>query len=99
MRRMPPKIIALVLLLVFTQKMGLRLWMHHWVHENRTLHNAAVPNAANPHPKCDCIEDAMMPMEGSSLIALGIPMQLAVILPATYLPPFSAAEKVFYSLK
>jgi hypothetical protein len=99
MRRLHPKIIALLLLLVFTQKMGLRLWMHHWVHESRALHNAAAPNAASVHLKCDCIDDAMMPMVGSSLIALDVPVQAAVVLPATYLPPFSAAEKVFYSLK
>ncbi len=99
MRRLHPKIIALILLLVFTQKMGLRLWMHHWVHESRVQHAVGVPNAASVHLKCDCIDDAMMPMVGSSLIALDVPVQAVVVLPAAYLPPFSAAEKVFYSLK
>jgi len=99
MRRLHPKIIALLLLLVFTQKMGLRLWMHHWIHESRALHGVGTPNAASVHLKCDCIDDAMMPMVGSSLIALDVPAQTAVALPVAYLPPFSAAEKVFYSLK
>jgi hypothetical protein len=99
MRRLHPKIIAFILLLVFTQKMGLRLWMHHWVHESRAPYNATAANAASVHLKCDCIDDAMMPMVGSSLIALDVPAQKAIVLPAAYLPPFSAAEKVFYSLK
>src|ERR1700722_744707 len=99
MRRLHPKIIALLLLLVFSQKMGLRLWMHHWVHESRTQHNTTAPNAACVQLKCDCIDDAMMPMVGSSLIALDVPARTAIILPAAYLPSLSAAEKVFYSLK
>jgi hypothetical protein len=99
MRRLHPKIIALILLLVFSQKLGLRLWMHHWVHESRALHSATVPNAASLHLKCDCIDDAMMPLEGSPLIALDVPTRKATILRAVYLPPFSAAEKLFYSLK
>jgi hypothetical protein len=41
----------------------------------------------------------MMPLEGSPLIALDVPTRKAIILPAVYLPPFSAAEKLFYSLK
>jgi hypothetical protein len=99
MRRLHPKIIALVLLLVFSQKMGLRLWMHHWIHESRSLHGSTVPNAASIHLKCDCIDDAMMPLLGSSLIALDVPTRKAIILPAASLPPFSSAEKLFYSLK
>jgi hypothetical protein len=99
MRRMPPKIVALILLLVFSQKMGLRLWMHHWVHESRSLHSSTVPNAAGLHLKCDCIDDAMMPLVGSSLIALDVPTRKAIVLPAAWLPPFSAAEKLFFSLK
>ena len=99
MRRLHPKIIALVLLLVFSQKMGLRLWMHHWIHESRYLQGSTVPNAASIHLKCDCMDDAMMPLLGSSLIALNVPVQKAIVLPAPYLPPFSAAEKLFYSLK
>lgn len=96
---MPPKIVALILLLVFSQKMGLRLWMHHWVHESRSLQSSTVPNAAGLHLKCDCIEDAMMPLVGSPLIALDVPTRKAIILPAAWLPPFSAAEKLFFSLK
>jgi hypothetical protein len=99
MRRLHPKIIALVLLLVFSQKMGLRLWMHHWIHESRSLQGSTVPNAASIHLKCDCMDDAMMPLLGSSPIALNVPVQKAIVLPGAYLPPFSAAEKLFYSLK
>ncbi len=99
MRRLHPKIIAFILLLVFTQKMGLRLWMHAWVHESRGLQSAPVPNAAAVHLKCDCIDDAMMPLVGSSMIALDVPPQDAVTMPSAYLPPFSAAEKLFFSLK
>ncbi len=99
MRRLHPKIIALVLLLVFTQKMGLRLWMHAWVHESRVPQSTTVPNAAALHLKCDCIDDAMMPLVASPMIALEVPMQEAVSMPAAYLPPFSDAGNLFFSLK
>jgi hypothetical protein len=99
MRRVHPKILAFILLLVFSQKLGLRLWMHAWVHESRAVHSTAIPNAAAVHLKCDCIDDAMMPLVGSSVVAFEGPIQEAVVMPTAYLPPFSAAEKLFFSLK
>jgi hypothetical protein len=81
--------------------------MHHWFHEtqaHREAHREAhrstqVPFAEKIQLGCDCFDDAMMPLVESPFITVSIPMQTGTILPVGYRPPFSAAEKIFYSLK
>jgi hypothetical protein len=92
------KIISFLLLLVFTQKMGLRLWLHDWFHEN-THSSSKAPAAGKVQLRCDCIDDALMPLTVTAQVVLQAPDQKGVLLLAAYFPPFSAAETVFYSLK
>lgn len=103
MLRRSPKILAFLLLLVFSQKLGLRLWMHDWFHEtqaHREAHRTSqLPFAEKIQIGCDCFDDAMMPLVESPFISVSIPIQTGTILSAGYRPPFSAAEKIFYSLK
>lgn len=99
MRRLHPKIIAILLLLVFSQKLGLRLWLHHWIHEAQTLVIPGDSSSGNIQFQCDCFDDAMMPLMESAVITLPVPIRTWTILAAGYHPPFSAAEKLFYSLK
>jgi hypothetical protein len=49
--------------------------------------------------KCDCIDDVLMPLTGTPPIVLQVPRQNGIALLPAYLPPFSAPEKVFFSLK
>jgi hypothetical protein len=95
------KIIAFLLLLVFTQKLGVRLWMHDWLHETQTrsLTSSKFPTAEKLPLRCDCIDDMQMPLTATPAIVLEVPRQQSITLLAAWLPPFSAAEKVFYSLK
>ena len=71
MRRMNVRIIALALVLVFTQKLGLRLWMHHWLHETKALSTSK--DAHLDKPNCDCIDDFLMPLTNSDIIELPPP--------------------------
>lgn len=94
-----PKMVAAVLLLVFTQKVGLRLWMHDWFHETKLAQKATTPADARFQVHCDCFDEAMMPLLGSPVIT--VPPPGFVYAPLTILgqSPIISAEKVYYSLK
>jgi len=99
MFRKYPRIVAVVLLLVFSQKAGLRLWMHHWFHENKTAQNQSVPGSGHLQLKCDCFDDAMMPLLESPLFIVPVPVRQYTTLTVARHSPIRSADKVYYSLK
>ena|SRR5215469_13974701 len=99
MFRKYPKIAAVFLLLVFSQKAGLRLWMHHWFHEGKTAQNQSAPGSENLQLKCDCFDDAMMPLLESPLFIVPVPVRQYASLPADRPSPLLCAEEIYYSLK
>lgn len=100
MRRLNVRIIALALVLVFTQKMGLRLWMHHWLHETKALSASRHTTVDKLQPNCDCIDDFLMPLTGSALIVLPPPVRTVHVVMATaYMPLIAAAEERHSSLR
>jgi hypothetical protein len=99
MHRRFPKTIAIVLLLVFTQKAGLRLWMHHWFHENRTASSKSAPTSENVQLKCDCFDDAMMPLLASPVYVVPVPVRDYTTLTVTRPCQILSADKIYYSLK
>jgi hypothetical protein len=99
MFRKYPKIVAILLLLVFTQKAGLRLWMHNWFHEPKTAKNQSAPGSDNFHLKCDCFDDAMMPLLESPVFVVPVPVRQYTTLTVTCQPPIVSADKIYYSLK
>ena len=100
MRRLNVRIVALALVLVFTQKMGLRLWMHHWLHETKALSASKHTSVNKLLPTCDCIDDFLMPLTGSALIELPPPVRTVhMVMASAYIPPYSAAEERLSSLR
>ena len=99
MRRLNVRIIALALVLVFTQKLGLRLWMHHWLHETKALSASKHANVDKLQPNCDCIDDFLMPLDGSAVIQLPLPVRSVHVAATAYIPPFSAPDERFSSLR
>jgi hypothetical protein len=99
MRRLNVRIVALALVLVFTQKLGLRLWMHHWLHETRALSASRDTKVDKLQSSCDCIDDFLVPLTGSAFIEVPPPVESVHVLHIAYIPPFSAAEKRFSSLR
>ncbi|HEV2480642.1 MAG TPA: hypothetical protein VGS79_13290 [Puia sp.] len=100
MRRVNVRIIALALVLVFTQKLGLRLWMHHWLHETKALSASRHTTVDKLTPNCDCVDDFLMPLTGSALIELPPPVRsVHVVMATAYIPLFSAAEERLSSLR
>jgi hypothetical protein len=99
MLRKYPKIVALLLLLVFTQKAGLRLWMHHWFHESKIAQHQPATGSDNLQLKCDCFDDAMMPLLESTPFIVPIPIRQYATLRVAGHSPIRSADKVYYSLK
>jgi hypothetical protein len=64
------KVVAMVLLLAFCQRLGASLWVHHFYHENRA--NAAADKPGMPYweTRCDCLDDAFMPLEVAQVFHL-----------------------------
>lgn len=64
-----------MLLLAFFQKLGLELWLHHWLHEPREGIHLVVPGTPGVTPEerdnstslhqspisCNCLDDTLMP--------------------------------------
>jgi hypothetical protein len=74
-----------MLILVFCQRLGASLWMHHLYHDARVSQH---DKAGTPRweTRCDCFDDAFMPMEGASEFVLVKPAQQQVSLATPYLP-------------
>lgn len=67
MRKANLRVISFVLILIFTQKLMLGLWLHDWLHEARVSHSSAIIKDGKACPelwpvKCHCIDDALMPI-------------------------------------
>lgn len=62
------RIVAALLLLAFLQKVGVELWVHHFLHETpghvarQTDHDALQRSPVH----CSCFDDTMMPLIGTT---------------------------------
>jgi hypothetical protein len=99
MRSRHSKTIAVFLLLVFSQKAGLRLWMHHWFHENKSIVSSCDPASPKIQLSCDCFTEAMLPLEETALVTFPAPIPTATELGSAPQSPTPDTEKVYYSLK
>jgi len=99
MLRKYSRTIAMLLLLVFCQKAGLRLWMHNWLHESKIAHNSSAHGSENLKLKCDCFDDAMMPLLEAPSIVIPSPVRQLTALTLDRYSPIRCADKVYYSLK
>jgi hypothetical protein len=102
MERLKKKITSVLLILTFTQKLGLGLFVHAWLHE-KTFGLTSDPK--NPvtqlqQVRCTCIEDAMIPFAGTtSSIIIGSPVKYFFNYSNPFRVLFSSAKKIYYSLR
>ena len=71
MRKANLRVISFLLILIFTQKLLLGLWVHNWLHEPRGDRSWVMVKDGKVCPelqpvKCHCIEDALMPLINSN---------------------------------
>ncbi len=102
MERLKKKITAVLLIIAFTQKLGLGLFVHAWFHEN-TIGLTNDPKNPVTHlqqAKCTCIEDAMIPFAGSTAsIIIHSPVKYFLNYCNCFRVLFSSVKKIYYSLR
>jgi hypothetical protein len=69
MQKMSTRFVAALLLLAFCQKVGVELWLHHFLHETARVQHArqqghTTLQEAPVH--CNCLDDTMMPLIGAT---------------------------------
>jgi len=96
--RLTIKIFAIILLLVFSQKVGGGLYLHNWLHANNCKETQSSSTNVTGY-NCSCIDDFSMPFaENAEIISQPIPLIKAEFNPVDkFLTPFSS--KFFYSLR
>ena len=96
--------IALLLILVFFQKLGVELWVHNWLHESKTSHSIASAEKGKPvvqHHQviCNCLEDAMMPLVATTIVQYDpVSTKLIDVFLANY-SSFLSVDKEFSALR
>lgn len=92
------KFIAVLLLLVFTQKMGASLYLHNWFHGKA----AAQPLSTTQDDKniaCSCIDDFAVPFTDTSSSIQIETVTTFVVLPVFYEPTIATVHKLYNSLR
>jgi len=94
------KIITLLLILVFSQKMGVGLYLHNWLHASKT-HTSATSPLTNEELKyaCSCITDFTAPLQETDVQELPLPVSQVhrpAVVPVLSLP---VIYKYFHSLR
>jgi hypothetical protein len=104
MQKINARIVSLLLILVFLQKLGLELWLHNLLHETTTIHAVASgdkgkPVVAHQAFQCSCLEDVLMPFtETDRFVAVPTPKQLIAVFVNSY-SFHSAADREYSSLR
>jgi hypothetical protein len=102
MERLKKKITTVLLIIAFTQKLGLGLFMHAWFHEN-TFGGTNDPKNIGTHlqqVRCTCIEDAMIPYAGTAAsIIISSPVKYFFNYCNTLRVFISSSKKIYYSLR
>jgi hypothetical protein len=104
MQKLNARIVSLLLILVFLQKLGLELWLHNLLHETTPIHAVASgdkskPAVAHQAFQCSCLEDALMPFtETNPFVAVSAPQQLIAVFLTSY-SFHSAADREYSALR
>jgi hypothetical protein len=93
------RIIALLLLLAFTQKLGLRVLLHNKYHAAAIHENTGHTTANNFQIQCDCLDEALAPLTRAEAVALNVPETPHTALQANYKAPVASVIKIFRSLR
>ena len=102
MQSLKKKITAILLIIAFTQKLGLGLFVHTWFHEKTfgLTYDPKNPVTQVQQVRCTCIEDAMIPFAGSTAsIIISTPVKYFFNYNNPYRVLYSSENKVYHSLR
>jgi hypothetical protein len=98
MRKRNLHIIALLLILAFTQKLGLRVLLHNKYHAAIKLDNTG-STASYYQVQCDCIDEALTPFYKAPDVLVPQPEKSYLVLQGTVRISLSSAIKIYRSLR
>jgi hypothetical protein len=104
MQKLNARIVSFCLVLIFSQKMGLELWLHNWLHETTIIASvSSTPKAKTSvqhlQVNCHCIDDALNPLVEADNVGYDAQPRLTIQLPSTGYSSWTCAEKTFSSLR
>lgn len=94
------KCIAVLLILVFSQKMGGGLFLHNWLHATK-IHDAGTTPISNSELKyaCTCINDFTAPVTETPTIEIPRPVSTSYVPVAVAITSLPVVYKYFHSLR
>jgi hypothetical protein len=102
MKGLKKKITAVLLIIAFTQKLGLGLFVHAWFHENTfgLTNDPKNPVTHLQQVRCTCIEDAMIPFAvATASVIINTPVKYFYNYGNPFRVLFSSSQKIYHSLR
>jgi len=92
------KSFAIILLLVFTQKVGVGLYLHNWLHTNNCQQSSPIGSNVTGYA-CSCVDDFSMPFaEPIAEIVSSVPVLHQSFI-SSYIQPVLTFSRIFNSLR
>jgi hypothetical protein len=99
-KRIITKLTTLLLILVFSQKMGMSLYLHNWLHATKQHSPSSKPVSSQEIQfACGCINDFNLPLIETTLPALQLPVTTVTIPHAAPVFSIPTVFKYFHSLR
>jgi hypothetical protein len=104
MQKLNVRIVSFFLILAFSQKMGLELWLHNWLHETSVTASVGPTQKGKPafqhqRIKCTCIDDALMPLMASATVDYSPHQQPSISIYATTYTSWLSVDQEFSALR
>lgn len=98
--RLITKLTALLLILVFSQKMGMSLYLHNWLHAPKQHTAESKPISSQEIQfACGCINDFTLPFTETTVPDIPVPVTVVKQVYATPVYAIPAVYKYFHSLR
>jgi hypothetical protein len=98
--RIITKLTTLLLILVFSQKMGMSLYLHNWLHAAKQHNSSSNPVSGQEIQfACGCINDFNLPLTETTIPVLQVPVTTVNIPQAAPVFSIPTVFKYFHSLR
>src|SRR3982751_5722655 len=98
--RLITKLTSLLLILVFSQKMGMSLYLHNWLHTPKQHASSSKPISGQEIQfACGCINDFNLPFTETTVPSIEVPVTVVNQLHIAPIFNIPAVFKYFHSLR
>jgi len=93
------KITALLLMLIFSQKMGMSLYLHNWLHAAKLHSTASKSTSQEIKFACGCINDFTLPFTETATYEVQVPPSIKQQPLSPPVVSYPTVYKYFHSLR